>query len=351
MATLHDTTVLTKKIGLWAGIGIVVLILAVFLFRGARAVKNYFLPPGPPPPTVQFGKLKPIEFPESVTKEKLSYSIETISGVLPSFSSQVNVYEIQHTDPGLLNLQRAREKASSVGFRAAEKKEEDDQYSWRDGSPLNRVLTINTTTFNFDVRSNFATSSSFLAGGNVPTESSAVEISKNFVDGLSLLSEDLDLSKTVPELYQVRSGVLIPASSLSNAQIIRVDFYQKDVDGLPMYYPHPPHSTMNFLVGSTDRSSSVVESSYFRQHIGSEGSTYPIKTVDQAYKELQNGKAYISSFYSTDKNVKITDVTLGYYLSDKEQEHLLPILVFHGDNNFMAYVPAIVDSWLDTSKD
>ena len=112
-----------------------------------------------------------------------------------------------------------------------------------------------------------------------------------------------------------------------------------------MYYPRPPYSTINFLIVG-DTIDPVVEAQFFHQDIAETGETYPIKTADQAFEELRNGKGYIASFFGTSTTVKIKDVTLGYYISDRPQEYLMPIIVFHGDNDFIAYVSAVQNTWI-----
>ncbi|MCL5432856.1 MAG: hypothetical protein M1524_01950, partial [Patescibacteria group bacterium] len=74
--------------------------------------------------------------------------------------------------------------------------------------------------------------------------------------------------------------------------------------------------------------------------------TYPIKTADESFSDLQRGDAYIVSYDGTDPNIKIKNVYLGYYLGDTEQDYLMPIVVFEGNDNFVAFISAIKNEWL-----
>ena len=349
MLSLHEATDLTKKVAMWGGIAIVVLILLILTFRAGRAIKNYFLPPGPPPPTVAYGRLTAVDFPENVTKEKLEYTLDTISGVLPTFPTQLKVYKILHNTPGLLSFEQTRDKVGQVGFGGKEVKVSDDVYQWSDESPITRTIKINTTTQNFSLISFYSNYAPVINGTNLPDESGSVEIAKDFLGTMGLLPEDIDISKTTTELYTLENGIILPATSLSTAKIIRVDFFQKDLDDIPMYYPNPPHSSLYFLVGGGNVNPgprSIIEAKFYHQLIDNKGETYPIKTAEQALRELQNGKGYIASFFGSSHSVKITDVTLGYYLSDSEQDFLMPVIVFHGDSNFFAYVPGVKNEWV-----
>ncbi len=348
MATLHDTTELTKKIGLYAALGILVIIILVFTFRTGRAIKNFFLPPGPPPPTVAFGKVTSVPFPQNVTQEQLTFEIDTISGVLPTFPNQLKVYKVVQKEPSFFNLQRAKDKVSRVGFRGQEQKKSENEYQWVDEGELFREITMNIITQNFTLTSFYPTYPPVVRGENIPDEAAAQEKAKNFLANMDLLPNDIDISKTRTELFSLKDGILIPASSLSTAQIIRVDFYQKDRDEIPMYYPHPPYSDMSFLISADTgpEYSSVVDGKFYYQQFDEKGETYPIKTAEQAFEELTMGKGYIASFLGTDRNIKITEVTLGYYLSNQKHDYILPIIVFKGDNNFYGYVQAVDENWI-----
>lgn len=348
MATLHDTTELTKKVGLYAALGIIVIVILVFTFRTGLAIKNFFLPPGPPPPTVAFGKVTKVPFPQNVTQEQLTYEIDTISGVLPTFPTQLKVYKVVQKEPSFFNLQRARDKVSRVGFRGREQKKSDNEYQWVDEGELLRSMVMNIITQNFTLTSFYPTYPPVVNGENIPDESGAQEKAKNFLASMDLLPSDIDISKTRTELFSLKDGILIPASSLSTAQIIRVDFYQKDRDEIPMYYPRPPYSAMSFLISSDTgvEYNSVVDGKFYHQEFNEKGETYPIKTAELAFEELKQGKGYIASFLGADRNVKITEVTLGYYLSDQKQEYILPIIVFKGENDFYAFVQAVNENWI-----
>jgi hypothetical protein len=346
MTTLHDTTVLTKKIALFSALGLVALLILIFTIRLGKSIKNYFLPPGPPPPTAAYGTLPNQVFPDNVTKEKLTYTLDTISGVLPTFPTQMKVFKVSHNEPGLLDIDRARQKVANVGFVSNESKLSDEVYRWTDDSELKRTITMNTTTLNFSMTTLFTAYAPVVNGQDVPDETGATENSKGFLSSMGLLPEDVDPSKTEPELYTLKNGILIPATSLSTTQVIRVDLFQKDKETLPMYYPHPPYSTMHFLVGGGGNAGTVVDAAFTHNNIDKDGETYPIKSADQAFSELQQGKAYVAAFFGTKRSVKIDDITLGYYLPDSPTDYLMPIIVFHGDNNFFAYVPAVTGNWI-----
>ncbi|MBI2195912.1 MAG: hypothetical protein HYU48_02605, partial [Candidatus Levybacteria bacterium] len=100
MATLSSTTAWTRKIIKWVSIVAGAFFATMLLYRTVLFVKQQISPP--PPPTVAFGKLSEIVFPQSQEDEALSYSIDTITGALPVFPDRANVYKTETSAPELL---------------------------------------------------------------------------------------------------------------------------------------------------------------------------------------------------------------------------------------------------------
>ncbi len=65
----------------------------------------------------------------------------------------------------------------------------------------------------------------------------------------------------------------------------------------------------------------------------------------EAWSNLKNNKAIIVSAPSDQVNIKIRKVFLGYLDPDVYQEYLQPVYVFLGDDDFVAYVPAIASQY------
>jgi len=158
------------------------------------------------------------------------------------------------------------------------------------------------------------------------------------------MPSDIDQTKTQANLLSLKNGSLVPATSVSNTQLIGVVFYQKDVDGLPIYYENPNSSNINILVGSNHK---ILEANYIHQTVTGDFSTYPLKTVQQAFADLKQGKGYIASYYGPSTNIVINNVFLAYYIGSQTQKYLMPIVVFVGNNDFYAYVPAVTDGWIN----
>lgn len=341
MASLSQVTGETRVILKWAGI----ILGAILLIFVITRIIGIIFPKPAPPPTVSFGKIDAIEFPQGNTDKKLNYAIDTLSGNLPQLPTQLKVYKMQGKDPDLLALVRAQEKVENTGFSQSPQKLSESIYQWRDSDSPERTLTMNILTSNFNMISSFLLDSKTLTF-NATNESLAIQTARSFLSSLNLFPDDIDTTKTKTALFSIKNFGLVPATSLSNAQVIQVNFYQKNVDNLPVYYARSTISPINLLVAEILRTPQVVEANYSYQKPSSENATYPIKTASQALNELEEGKAYIVSHFGEDK-VLIKNVTLGYYIGDKTQDYLYPIIVFEGNNGFLAYVEAVTDEWVN----
>ncbi len=347
MLTLSQATAETRTFIKWGAIIIVLLFLAVISVRLISYFKNTFFPTPPPPPTVSFNKLPTISFPANASGKSFTYSLDTVTGILPVFPDRLKVYKMVSKAPDLLALNKARSSVAAVGFNSAEVPVSNQVYQWEDNGPLNRTITMNIFSLNFNLSSSFMTDPTVQAAGNLPDQNGAISVAESFLSGMDSFPSDIDTSKTQTFIYSINNNTLTTASSISNTQVIEVDFFQKDVDKLPIYYPKAINSTMNVLVVAGQDQPQVAQVNFYHQTISSTYATYPIKTAQQAFDELKQGKGYIASYFGNSDYISIRNVALGYYIGDKKQDYLMPIAVFSGDNGFYAYVPLVTDVWVN----
>lgn len=382
--TLHQTADAIKKVGIWGGLGIGVIVLIMSFFRVGDFAKKLLYPDKIAAPNEAFGALPPIKFTQNITDQKLTYTLNTISGSLPDFPDRLRVYPLVHKVPNLLNLQDTKNKVRTMGLindagvPFPEIPLGNANYEWYEYNGLRRKVIFNIVTFNFRMTSDYLSIPSVLDAQNLPTTENAIKLAQSFLQQIQLWPDDIDLTKTQkpdpsivyetgPQIYSIQGGVLTPATSFSKTQVIRVDIYQKNVDynltaaypgsnnkpqtvkmSLPILYPHPPYSTMSFWIASSIYSSGVMSAEFLHQTIDTTAkeATYPIKTAQQAFDELKAGKAYIANYYAQDKQVLINNVYLAYYLGEQDQEYMTPIIVFEGPKGFLAFVSAISDKAL-----
>lgn len=345
MFTLTKASQETKLILKWGAILIAFVFILMLLIRGFNLLRDTFFPAPPPNPTVTFGKLPGVSFSQSQYNAAKKYTLDTVSGTLPTFPTQLKVYKVNSQKADLLALKTTGEKVRSVGFDNGPFKYSDQLYFWTDSSgEFLKTIRVNIVSGDFIIFSPFYFNQSILSSDNLPNEEDSIKNAENFLDQLDLLSEDIDLSKTTTQLLSINNGQLNPTNSLSSAQAIRVNFYQKDIDGLPLVYENPNETNINLLITGGENQSQIVRGSYiFKKPNGS--STYPIKTAKEAFDELQNGKAFIVQSDNS-ANININNIYLAYFVGNKSQEYIYPVVVFEG-KNFQAYVSAVTDEWIN----
>lgn len=307
-------------------------------------VRDLFVPP--PPPAAAFGKLPTIPFSNQV-KENLTYTLDTLSGFLPNFSDRAKVYKIIPDPPTLLGLDKTREKVSKVGFKSDGIQIAEDMYQWNDqNESLQRTITMNIFSSDLALSSPYLVTQSLQTFSGQNEINRGIDVAKTFLSDISSFPQDIDESKTRTTLYSVTESNLTLTSKATNAKVVKVDFSQKDVDSLPIYYDRGITSTLSFLIGKDNNKLKVVSARFFHKNISETFSTYAIKTASQAYSELQKGNAYIA--HKPDNTVEFTikKVSLGYYIGENKQDYLMPVIAFEGNNNFVAYVSAIKDEWI-----
>lgn len=340
MATLNKVTDSTKFILKW--IGILILIFVIVKIGGN--LKQTFFPPPKPPAQVLFGKLPRIEFPKSEVSKKFFYSIDTLEGTLPVFPDRIFVYKIEPTKADLLAFERAKNAVSNLGFNPQSTFVSENVYQWQDSSPILRKINIDIFSSDFSLTSSYLSEEN-KQSSNITKEAVAQTV-KKFLEDLSLFPNDTDTTKTNIALLYKKNYVLIPTTDASLATNARIDFFQSNVNNLPIFYPRAATSTMNFIVENVQNQPVIVSANFVHQQVSKERSTYPIKTTDQAFAQLKEGKAYIAVYNGNAQNIPIKSTFLAYFLGENRQEYLLPIIVFQGDN-FVAYVPAVTDGWVN----
>jgi hypothetical protein len=373
--TLHETRENMTKLAIAGSIGLGGILVLVILFRIGVVIKDVLFPPRIEPPNMAYGELAPLQFPQSDVLGDYTYDLNTTTGALPEgLPDRLHVYPIIHEVPGLNNLEEAKVKVRKLDFITAagapvlETPLSDVEYQWIEDKGIRRDLKFNIISFDFTLNSEYLTALSVINGNKITTEQAAIETVQAFLGDIASFPEDVDLNKTTtfddvrhfittPELLEIVNGALSPASSLSNTDIIRINLYQKDIEydldnglgskakiTLPILYPKPPHSTMHFLLGSGANELQVVKGDFLHQEINLQPENlgiYPIKTGEEAYQELREGKAYIAAYKGTASQILITNVFLAYYLGDQEQDYLMPIYVFEGKDGFFGYVSAV----------
>lgn len=340
MADLAEVSYYTRKAVKWGAIGLVVILLAPVVWRGIRAVYLKIWPPPPPPPTVAYGSLPQLAFPPADKDYQPVLRLETIDGKLPKLPPIGNVYVVNVNKSRLLELDRVKARVKSLGFTA--EPQEVDEQTYKFVHPvIPATLTVDVIYNSYQYRYDWTLDQELYAALAVPNADQAFLEAKSFFQALGVLGSDLASGKPRVAYFAAQPPQMVPTGSLSEANFIRVDLWRSDRDDLPWVTTRGDISPVNITFsGVSDRSKKVVEANLrYSQVIEGNLATYPLKTVDQAWNELQQGQGHVA--IKAGSQVIVRQVYLAYYEADGPQEFVQPVYVFAGDGGYLAYIEAI----------
>jgi len=345
MASLTQTSIITRKIIRFGFYGLIAIIVGRIVLSLGIGVYRHFFPEPPPPPTVAFGKLPKISFPEKEKVENLKFTLETPAGSLPALSTQAKVYYMPKPVQTQLNLELAKDKASNLGFLVDGQQISQTIYRFlHSRSPS--TLEMNIITGIFSIGYDLQTDSSPLAVRPPAPEIAASQV-RSYLSSANLLPADLT-GPTTHQFLKIEEGSFVNALSLSEANLVKVYLFRKPYDELPSLTPDPNQANVWFMVsGAQEKEKRVIATEFHYFPIDEDKyATYPIKLVESAWEELNAGNAYIASLgVNPEGNIIIRRIYLAYYDSGASAEFYQPIIVFEGDNGFVAYLPAVTSDY------
>lgn len=338
------TTVAYKtRIGIKIGLAVFVLtIIANLAFDITGALYRYFLVPKETGLTFALGKIPPPNIPILEITGTPTYNLETTTGRLPAMPTIINVYSVMKPSY-IFSMEGVAESiAASVGFKGAvPAMETANTYLWKDNQ---KNLRINRVTGNFTFESDLRLLESKVFPGSISSESKGEKDALGLVKKYPIIPEDYLAGTQESRLLQIKNARLEKADSLSEAEIVRVDFFRKiTTEGLevPILGPDPKEGLITaWVTGKGD----PIRINFNAWKIDLEKTgTYPLKPISAAWEELNNGTGKL--VYLREKNedleqlytpkalgkVMIRNVYLAYYDEPETHDFLQPIYVFEGE--------------------
>lgn len=348
MTNLTRIAISARKAIRYGIFGMIFLIVGKVVLDIAIALYLTIFPPGPPPPTVKFGKLSVIPFPEKNIETNYTYVLETPEGGLPvEFTTQAKVFFMPKVNPNLLSLDLAKERAKSLNF-SEEDPQQITESIYRFKNPkFPTVLEMNIVNGVFSITYDLNADRTPLEQKPPAAEIAATNF-RALLTETDILPEDLS-GPTSHSFYKLSDGQLVSVLSLSESDLIKVNLFRKAYEEMPSLTENPNEANVWAIIsGSTNKDQQVIASEYHYFPVDeSQSSTYPIKTPQQAYDELVAGTVYIADPGSNKKGdtIKIRRVYLAYFDPEVPSDFYQPIFVFEGDNGFTAYTPAVTPDY------
>ena len=352
MPTLTETAKVAKKIIKYSSISIIALIILIPLVRASIRYWDELHPDPPPPPNAAFGKLPAIKFGESTQAipTDLQFQLQTVEGTLPNLSNQTKVYFIPTLGSKFFDEEKTRQKANLLGFPLESQQINPTKFLFINPQ-TKATLQIDTINNNFEIHFPYQEDQSF-ANFPAPNQIQALNELKSLLARSQMWPNDIDETKTQSTFlkYQPAENKLITVPSLSEAQLIQINLFRTDQNGLPILPPHPNETNISFIISqNSELGKKIIKGHYVHYPINYDHwATYPLKSPNVAWEELKTGKAYVTILgnNSNQKPIIIRKIYLAYFDPDIAQSFLQPIFVFEGDNQFLAYLSAIDSIWV-----
>lgn len=346
MASLTQTAIIARKIIRFGIYFMALLIIGKVVFDLAFNVYRSVFPPPPPPPTVAFGKLPKLPLPDNQGLPELTFSIETPDGKVPSFKdvhNQAKVYFMPRASQTQLNLEETKRKVSGLGFNQEGSPVSETLYRFPHRSSPSSI-EINIVTGVFSLNYDLAADPTILEK-KPPVPEIAVSQVRNFLSSGGLLADDLS-GPTKHEFLRIEGGKFVSALALADANLIKINLFRKDYDKLPAITLDPDEANIWFMVsGAQDKQMVAGEYHYFTVD-EKKFATYPIKTGQEALDVLKAKGGYVAKLGGNENGtIVIRRIYLAYYDPPVPTDFYQPIVVFEGDNGFVAYVPAIASDY------
>lgn len=345
VTTLTETASFSRKTLVRIGQVLAVIVALFILYRLVGVLSNFVSPPVSAPATVAFSKLPPLDLTGGVKiPESTQIRVETVTGSFPALDPVAKVFSFEKNRTTFSDLEQVSKNALRAGFSPKSVQLGQSSAKYFDQKAPGRILTIEVASGNFRLEGEYLTNPDLLNSRPKSlgeAQAAAVSLMRNL--GLSEIS--FPENKITTNLFKVDNGRLIDAISLSGTNVVQVVFGMQDLDKIGVYLLNIQDPQAWVLVSQKD----ILEAEKAVVNVEKQKfATYPLKTSSAAYDELTKGGGVFNKLPKNDLFV-VRDVQIGYVLSRKIQKYLQPVYVFKGDSGVMAFVPAVSNSWVETS--
>ena len=335
-------------------IGIFLVAVIIIRFISGLAITFYRSTHQPPPeaPNVAFGKLAKPNFVNNYeTTKGFSFILQNIEGKPPETTPSGRVYAMPKKSYSFESGEKAKELARKLGFEG-EPRIDNVFYYFSNFKDPNLSLFIDSTHMNFQLKYNYINNPEIFNLGRISSNEEATDKVRNYLVYSNVVDESAVSGLVTTEflVYDGRLQKLVPATSLSTAQAVRINYFRPEVAGMKVLTDEFKRSYNYAIYAPTPgtEAKNIIEISYYFWPVTLDNpATYPIISGEEAYQALLDGKATVINKGKNSDSISIRNVYTAYYDSKDPQNFLQPVFVFEGDNDFAAYYPAINPEYLE----
>lgn len=299
-----------------------------------------------------FNQIKRPYLTEATPSGNLKYTLDTVEGRPVTATKSAQVLFMPQAETKFGYRERLYLIAKSLGFNT-----EASGYqligSQAVFSEPNQKLVTDIKNFNFDYKYSFENDKAIFENVRTPNQEESIEKSVEFLQRAGRYPQELSQGKTNVTFwkYDQNDSTMRHLENNIEANLVEVDFYRPDISASPNAIPvvSPKYfNSQNYvlMMFKNDGTHKILRAQVkFYDRSAEQIGVYPLRSGDQAYKDLIKGKGYIVSQPQT-TNITIRKMFLGYLDPDVYQEFLQPVYVFIGDGDFVGYVAAVSGEYL-----
>ncbi len=297
-----------------------------------------------------FGKIEAPKVKNASSSAGLSFTLDTIEGKPVTATDSAKVFYLPPPATRFGYQEQVYLIAKTLGFNT-----DVTKYQLNNGNTAVlddsvQHLSVDIRNFNFNYQYRFENDPNFFSNAVVPTTKESQDQAVAFLQKIDKYPDEFAQGNlnTVFFNYNPSSKELQQLPRNDGANLVEVDFYRPDIDGFPVLSPsffNSQNYVLMMLTTSGDARIIKAQVQFFdksQEQIG----YYPLKTGDEVYKELKQGKGIVVSNPQNKKNIVIKTMKLGYLDPDFYQTYLQPVYMFIGEGDFVAYVPAVSNDYL-----
>ncbi|MBI4008949.1 hypothetical protein HY357_01835, partial [Candidatus Roizmanbacteria bacterium] len=294
-----------------------------------------------------FGKVKKPFLKNASLSAGLNFKIDTIEGKPTTATESAKVYFLPSAPTRFGYREKIYLAAKTLGFdtELIKHKLDGKEATFKNS---NQSLQIDITNFNFTYEYHFDSNPEIFQDTIIPDKKQSESQAISFLKAVGRYPEELAQGKTnvIFISYNPDAKQMTVLDSSENANMVEVDFYRPDLEQYPIVSPTYFNSQNYIMMLFYESDFKIIKAQIkFFEKSGTQIGTYAINSGDIAWEALKGGNGLVIQNPQDTQNVVIKKMFLGYLDPDVYQEYLQPVYVFLGEENFVAYVPAITEDY------
>ena len=288
---------------------------------------------------------------DATTSAGFSFTLDTVEGIPVTATDTAKVYLIPKPATRFGYREKIYLMAKNFGFdtEAVKHRLNGNIATFSDGQ---QNLTVDIGNFNFKYEGQMnSTESSSLSRASfyIPSKKDIENKAIDFLKKIGRYPDELAKGTTKITYLKYNSTFdnYTNVPNKTEANLVEIDFYRPDQDGVPVATPRFFNSQNYVIILFQEEGFKVIKSQIsFYEKSETQVGLYPVKTGEQAWQDLNDGKAKVVAARIGNKNISIKNMKIYYYDPDVYQTYLKPIYVFYDDKDFVAYLPAVTNDYL-----